>query len=98
MYTQSQFTHVLPLIALDFSNKKIQIYHSFTIIFDAHNVNYTLCGVMQYGDSHFRVIRPNKMVWFHDGYANGKSMRYDGTRDSLSDSLTYVHILLKTHH
>lgn len=88
MYRQSQFTHVLPLIGLDFSNKKIQIDHSFTIMVDAHNVNYTLCGVMYYGDSHFtsQVIQPNGMVWFHDGYTNGKSMRYDGTLDSLNDN------------
>ena len=90
MYRQTQITHVLPLIALDFGNKHIQIDHSFTIMVDGERVNYTLCGVIYYGNSHFtsQVIQSNGTVWFHDGIATGTSMRYDGTLDGLNDDLT----------
>ena len=68
----------------------MQIDHSFTIMVEANNISYTLCGVMYYGDSHFtsQIIQANGMVWFHDGIATGESMRYDGTLDSLIDDLT----------
>lgn len=89
LYRQSLFTHELPLIALDFGNKQMQIDHSFTIMVDALHVSYTLCGVMYYGNSHFtsRIIQSSGMVWFHNGIATGKSMIYEGTLDSLNDNL-----------
>ena len=98
LYRHSKFTHILPLIALDFCTQQIQIDHTITVRIDELEVGYILSGVMYYGNSHFtsRIIQANRMVWFHDGIATGKKMTYEGKLDNLNNNLDLTRCGSKT--
>ena len=78
----------LPLIALDFSGHNIQINYDFDVSIDDRNIQYKLCGIIYFGDSHFtsRILYDN-MVWFHDSVVTGQTTIYEGIVHDLLDSL-----------
>ena len=75
----------LPMIALDFSNKKPRIDFTFEICIDNVIGVYILRGVIYFGEAHYtsRILNEDGNVWFHDGIATGNSVIYEG---NLGDS------------
>jgi hypothetical protein len=80
-YTQTEMVYIAPIIAFEFSGEHIDIDQSFTIQQNNFSYNYSLAGIIYFGQAHFtaRIIKSDGQIWYYDGMTNNGNMIYDGS-------------------